>query len=269
MTSPRLGAHALDLLERLEVGLADRRAQLEPAARCGLARQQGGVVQHAAGDDAVAERVDAALGTAAGRLDFLERRAGVTASVHEDVAVDGVEVAVDDAVVAAAVLQPVRPARLADADDLAVQDRRRVDRLLLHDVVRQRDADALLDEGRGLLALRGRDEVRGAELVVGAPATLVGQLLQGPLDVGQRLHALVLLALDRDARQRHRARRRYDRQSGSLPRHAGPPGFTCHQACRVSAWARDDFSPRRGGGLAGTAAVAPAPGARSAGCARA
>ena len=201
--------------------------RLEPASGGGLAGQQGRVEQDRARDDPVAQRVNAARRTAARLLDRRQRRAGMAHAVNHHVAVERVQVAMGVAVVAAGVLQSVRAARLARAQHFAVQDRRGVDRLLLDDVVRQRDGDPLLHERRRPPAFVRRDEVGRADLVVRAPAALVGQLPDGALHVGRGLHALVRLAVGPASTQSQRNHR--DRR----PAHHRPDHRSHHAASRV------------------------------------
>ena len=81
MQSPRFLTRTPSILfQRLEVGPRDRGARLEPPVRRRLAGEEGRVEQDAACDAAVSQRVDAALWTAARRLDRFHRHAAVSAA---------------------------------------------------------------------------------------------------------------------------------------------------------------------------------------------
>ena len=175
----RLDPHALDALQLLEIRGADRRAGLHPAPPgVVLARQQRGVEQDAAREDALPELVDASLGATFRRRHLLDRHPVVALAVEHHVAGDRVEVAVDDAVVGAGVLVAVRGAGLADVDHLPVQIPLALERRRLDDVVGQRHAAALGHQRGGGLPLGRRDEVGGAQPVVRTPAAPVRQFLQ-------------------------------------------------------------------------------------------
>ena len=167
------------LFPRVEVFGMDRRAGLQVRE----AAEPRDVDQHAAGDDALFQVLDAQFRRAGGG-DLRLREAVVHPARVEHVA-QAVDVRVRQAVVRdlvgvghgeAGVVRP-RPV------DHVEERRTVVHRLLLLDVAGEGDRHPGTDQRHRRLALGRRHEVERAELVVGSPAAPVRELDQGLLEV--------------------------------------------------------------------------------------
>ena len=113
--------------------------------------------------------------------------------------------------------------------ELDLERRRVVGEHLLVERVRHRHRQALLDQRRGLLALGRRDQVEGADLVAGAPAAPVRDVLHhlhdlGPGGIGRRPPARLRRSSARRAPTDASQRRESPRQS---------PPRTRRVACRI------------------------------------
>ena len=87
--------HALNLLERLEIGPANGRARFEPSLSGGLTRQQGRIKQNPTGHDPITKGVNTAPRTPTGSHDCLGRHAVVSLAIDHDVAGDRIQMTVD------------------------------------------------------------------------------------------------------------------------------------------------------------------------------
>jgi hypothetical protein len=150
-------------------GLADGHVALRPAG--------GHVEQDAARGDAVEVGVDRAPGGAGRGEAVLERppveQLAVPGHVAERVDVSDREAVVDEV---EAVQHDVGPLAVRREGDVVHERRRGAD------VARERHGAAGADERRGLGALGGGDQVRGAALIVVAPAAPVVQVLEVALE---------------------------------------------------------------------------------------
>src|SRR5438105_3509073 len=169
----RLDRHARPCGHGVELLGRDRLADGHVA----LLAAGGDVEEHASGRQAVEVRVDRAPGGPGRRQAVLERAAvvqlAVPGHVAERVNVGDREPVVDEV-----------EAIEHDVGTLTARRERHVvhDRRLGPDVARQRNRAAGPHQGRGLGALDGGDEVRGAALIVVSPAPPVVELLEIPLD---------------------------------------------------------------------------------------
>ena len=199
----RLDLHARPRGDRVELfrgdGLTDRHVALRAAG--------GDVEQHASRRQAVEVGVDRAPGGPGRGQAVLERAAVVELAVPRDVA-QGVDVGDREPVIDE--IEPIEH----HVGALAVRRERHVvhDRRLRADVSSQRDRPTRAHQRRGLRALGGGDQIRGAALVVVAPAAPVVQLLEVPFDASLRGWLPV---------GHHRSSRRNSRIRGA-PRPAGP-----------------------------------------------
>ena len=114
--------------------------------------------------------------TARGR-DLFHRHAVVALAVHHHVAVQGVEMTVNDAVICTGVLVSIGGAGRKHRIECALQDIGGIRGSFLRDVVRERDRQAFRRQSEGLFPLRRRDQVGGAKLVVFAPSSPVRELV--------------------------------------------------------------------------------------------
>src|SRR5439155_19330361 len=95
---------ALDFFQRLEVLPVDRCSGLQPTLCRNLSRQKCGIEQNAARDDAVFQGIDTSSRTTARGLDLIHGYAVITLAVGHDVTIHRIEMAVDNAVIAATIL---------------------------------------------------------------------------------------------------------------------------------------------------------------------
>src|SRR6266566_4808981 len=174
---------ALDFLQRFEVLPVNRCTGLQPTLRRGLSRQECGIEQNAARDDAVFEGIDTSSRTTARGLDLIHRYAVITLAVGHDVTIHRIEMAVNNAVIAAAILVTIQSDTRADINDGAFQNRRGIDGTLLNDIVGQRYRNSVLRERQRLLALGRRNQVCSAEFIFFPPASPIGKLLHGPPEI--------------------------------------------------------------------------------------
>ncbi len=159
--------------DRIELLRCDRLADGDVA----LLAAGGDVEEHAAGRQAVKVSVDRAPGRPGRGQAVLESSAVVELAVPRHVA-QRVDVRDREAVIHE--VEPIEH----HVGALAARRERHVvhDRRLGPDVSRERDRPAGSHQRRGLRALRGGDQIRGAALVVVAPAAPVVQFLEVALD---------------------------------------------------------------------------------------
>ncbi len=160
----RRDLHTLDLFERLDIRPMHCRARLEPTLTGALSRQERGIEQDAARDNPVLQGVDAASRTPASRLDIVHRHAVVSPAVQHDVTVDGIQVAVRNAVIGAVVLVAIQCDGRTEGDEGALEDRGSVGGLFLRHVVREGHRDALSCQRQRLLSFGRGNEIRCAQL---------------------------------------------------------------------------------------------------------
>ena len=161
----------------------DRCSGLQPTLCGGLSRQKCGIEQNAARDDAVFQGIDTSSRTTARGLDLIHGYAVITLAVGHDVTIHRIEMAVDNAVIAAAILVTIQSDTRADINDGAFQNRRGIDGTLLNDIVGQRYRNSVLRERQRLLALGRRNQVGSAEFIFFTPASPIGKLLHGPPEI--------------------------------------------------------------------------------------
>src|SRR6266571_2155797 len=161
----------------------DRCSGLQPTLCGGLSRQKCGIEQNAARDDAVFQGIDTSSRTTARGLDLIHGYAVITLAVGHDVTIHRIEMAVDNAVIAAAILVTIQSDTRADVNDGAFQNRRGIDGTLLNDIVGQRYRNSVLRERQRLLALGRRNQVCSAEFIFFTPASPIGKLLHGPPEI--------------------------------------------------------------------------------------
>src|SRR5947209_10839992 len=131
----------------------DRCSGLQPTLCGGLSRQKCGIEQNAARDDAVFQGIDTSSRTTARGLDLIHGYAVITLAVGHDVTIHRIEMAVDNAVIAATILITIWSDTRADINDGAFQNRRSIDGTLLNDIVGQRSRMPFLPCNKTLLAL--------------------------------------------------------------------------------------------------------------------
>ena len=184
----RLHGHTLDGFQCHQILIVDGGARFQPAFRRGLARQQGGIEQHGTGEDAILVGHDAAARATVGGFHFLPAHAVVAHALEHDVTVQGVQVAVNGAVIAAAVLVAIRGAGRGHPQHFAVQHRRGVHGRFLIDVMGQGYGDAFGHQGCRQAALFRCDVIGRPQFIILAPAAPVGQLGHGPPEIRLGFH---------------------------------------------------------------------------------
>ena len=195
------------LLPRLDVREGDRGPRLEPRE----ALETGHVDQHAARNEPILPDVDAELVAPVVVLDLFPRISVVRLALVEEMA-QGIDMAVKGPAVHGLPDELVAVVELLEGGmDVGVGR--------LYQLMLQRHRPAGLDERRRLLALLGRDEVDGAELVVRPPAAPVGHFLEHPVPRLLGQHGIAA-----DARRLTLRRRPCDEPSGDQKRDPGATG---------------------------------------------
>src|SRR6266705_5771618 len=111
----------------------DRCSGLQPTFCSGLSRQKCGIEQNAARDDAVFQGIDTSSRTTARGLDLIHGYAVITLAVGHDVTIHRIDMAVDNAVIAATILITIQSHTRADINDGSFQNHRSIDVSRLND----------------------------------------------------------------------------------------------------------------------------------------
>ena len=112
-------------------------SRLEPALRRGLSRQAGRVEEDASRDNAILQGIDIPFRATACGLYVFHRPSVVSLAVNHDVAVYGIQMAVNHAMIGARILVSIGGACRTHIAENTLQDIRRIRSFFLDDIVSQ------------------------------------------------------------------------------------------------------------------------------------